>query len=170
MKKALIASALCICTLFVVVPGQVKAADTVKIGVELALPIPMLDWDKAAGFGFGGFGKFEFYFNPNLGLTFRLGYLHHLEKNGVTSNELPILVGGKYVLDFGLFAELAFGVGRMAADAGPISVADWEPEMMLAIGYEIFGFNIGANFWFPDIEHIDDAMAIMFTIGWSFGF
>jgi outer membrane protein with beta-barrel domain len=170
MKKALIVSALCICAVFVVVPGQAKAADTMRVGIELALPLPLLDWDNVAGFGFGGFGKFEFFFNPNMGIGARIGYLHHLEKNGVTASELPIILSFKYLADFGLYGEAGFGIGRMAAKAGGLSADEWKAELLLGVGYEIFGLNLGVNAWWPSVGDFGDIMALMFTVGWSYGF
>ncbi|MBW1808633.1 MAG: outer membrane beta-barrel protein [Deltaproteobacteria bacterium] len=174
MKKALIVSALCICALFVVVPGQAKAADTFRVGIEAAVPIPLLDWGDATGVGFGAFGKFEFYFNPNMGLSARFGYIYHLNKTvlGVDahSTEMPILIGFKYLTDFGLYGELATGICRYEVVAGGFSGDEWKLGLLLGVGYEIFGLNAGVNLFWPSAGDIDDIMALMFTIGWSFGF
>jgi hypothetical protein len=167
MKKTIVmAMALC---LLVAAPTKSKAENFISVGADLALTLPMSDWGDQAGLGIGGMGRVALSFMTDLGVVGRIGYIHHLEKNGITSSILPILVGLKYDIAFGLGAELLMGMNRWSIEGGGGEITEWEFGMMLGAYFELMGIQVGANLFVPELAEIDNAFGLMFTAGFHLG-
>jgi hypothetical protein len=164
MKKAI--PVLLLAALFVA-PMTARAANTFNVGVEAAFLQPLSsDWKRGAGFGLGGFAKGEIFFFENLGVTGRIGYLYHFEKNSATTSETPVLFGLKYETSFGLYGELATGFS--INDSNHTS-AETKLGLMFGAGVHLLGFNVGVNLFSPYASKFSDTFGLFILAGWSFG-
>lgn len=150
-------------------PALVQAGNTLTIEPQVALGIPMDDWADGAGLGLGGLVKVEFAVLDTIGVGFRAGYIHHLEKNDITWGEIPLIVSGKYKTPFGLFGELGLGmfVHRVDTSVGDDSKTKF--GFTIGVGFELLDFSIAANFWAPKADDLDKVFGLLFTVGYRFG-
>jgi hypothetical protein len=168
MKKLILAG------LLVVMLAPAAQADGlgITIGVEGAFVLPVGNWGDAAGVGFGGMAKGAYNLNDEMSLALRVGYLYHLSKEimgtDVTSSELPILVGFRYQTGLGLYGDLSLGLVNASVDAGSVSDSEMNFGMLVGVGFNIMSFNVAANLFAPDLEHIDDVIGLMFIVGYDF--
>ena len=168
MKKLLLAGLLAV----TLVPAAQADGLGLTIGVEGAFVLPVGDWGDATGVGFGGMAKGAFNFTDEMSASFRIGYLYHLSKDvaGVdySTSELPILVGFRYQTALGLYGDLALGMVNCGASAGDISDSEMKFGMLVGVGFNIMSLNFSANFFAPDLGHVDEVMGLLFIVGYDF--
>ncbi|NMB74064.1 MAG: hypothetical protein GYA21_02910 [Myxococcales bacterium] len=150
-------------------PVLAQAGNTLTIEPQFALGIPMDDWADGAGLGLGGMVKVEFAVLDTIGVGFRAGYIHHLEKNDITWGVIPLVVSGKYKTPFGLFGELGLGmfVHRVDTPMGDDSKSKF--GFTVGVGFELLDFSVAANFWAPKSDDMDKIIGLLFTVGYRIG-
>jgi hypothetical protein len=164
------------------------AAKTRTIGVDAGIAMPTGDFSDSVGFGLGALVRFEMPLRPNLVLTARAGYLHHMakERDGgqvpgggggseVSVGEIPVLGGLRYAFSqkptssiYGV-AELGFVHYRISLDANGQSMtsSDTNLGMALGAGYRTGKLDLRAGLYFPKADELTDAMELMATVGYD---
>lgn len=97
------------------------------------------------------------------------GYIHHLEKNGITWGEIPFIVSGKYKTSIGLFGELGLGMIVHSVDTPAGDDSKTKFGFMIGAGFEFMDLTIAANFWAPKADDLDKVLGLMFTVGYRIG-
>jgi len=159
--------------LFVVVlfSGAGVAQAGIGVGVAVMSEFPVGDFERTAGFGYGGMGGVEVG-GENLHLTARSGYLMHLERRDHEIRLVPVFGGLK--------ASAGEGSVYIAGELGPVFTrSEYVGPVLLGQNKneENLGWSIGVgsaagaldirfmfNAW--DARHLSRSMAI----GLSFGF
>jgi hypothetical protein len=171
MKKLCLVMGLCVVT-YLGVPAVAQAEMGLHLGVEGAFVLPLGDWADGTGIGLGGMAKAGYEATDELQVTFRIGYIYHLSKDlggvDVSTSELPIMVGAKYTASIGLFGELSVGMVNLGASTGDDSISEMKFGLMAGAGYSIASLSLGANLFLPDLGHADEAMGLLFTVGYDF--
>jgi hypothetical protein len=151
--------------------AEVTTTRTRHITADPIVALPIGDAENAAGLGIGASATLNVPINPNLDVTGRLGFLYHLEKNGLTWMFVPIYGGVRYRLSpapsslYGA-AEAGLTWGRASGDTafGTVSDSDTELGGMLGVGYATPSIDVRGGFFFPDLGEIDDAVALMGSV------
>jgi len=168
MKKLVLAGLLVV----MLAPAAQAGGLGLTIGVEGAFVLPMSDWGDATGVGFGGMAKGAFSFTDEMSVSFRIGYLYHLSKSvggmDVSSSELPILVGFRYQTALGLYGDLALGMVNCGAEVEGNSDSEMKFGMLAGVGFNIMSLNFSANFFAPNLGHVDEVMGLLFIVGYDF--
>ena len=169
MKKlALVVTVVALATL---VSFNAQAQNKMAGSVGAEVLIPMGSFSDAAKIGFGGTADYEYYVQPNISVTGKVGYITWGAKTGDATNVevswsgIPILVGGKYYFipsgrtrvygqfELGLFIFSGsskvtipgFGTQEYSASSTEFTIAP-------AIGFEIpagakGAIDLSARFW-----------------------
>lgn len=166
------------------------AALHAEVGTRLALG----DWADISGPGFGGTLGFHYTVIPSVTLTARAGYFAGLPKTSrdtflfitveskAKTNEIPILLGGRFYLPGTggpgeLWGGIEAGMTQLTLkywienDDGErnyiIDDNELEPTVVLGLGYDLGQLNPHvAMHWIP-IEDNDDFFAIVLTLGFD---
>jgi hypothetical protein len=160
--------------LLLCIPGPGRAEVTARLGAEAPVVVPASDWADVAGIGFGGLIRFELNFTPSIAVNVRLGYVHHLTQTlrgrDISLYEIPVLVGFKYIADFGLYGELALGLVKNggSVEGYLVGASDTEAGLMMGLGYQRNGFSAGAYLYSADAEDIDNVIGILVNVGYTF--
>ncbi len=150
--------------------------ETMRLAADLALVLPLGDWSDATGIGLGALLRFEARVADMVSITARLGYIGHLEKNGLSTSELPILFPGIKVhlgdAYLGLEAGLvSLGVAvNIDSEFGSFSGSDSEMKLGLTLGfgYVIDKVDLRLQLFAPSVEDFSDLLGIMFNVGYTF--
>ena len=159
MKKFVsFVSALALCVMMV--PQQAKAIG-VSFNAQGVVNQPVGTLADGAGLGVGAMlgAKVDV---AIMVATLRAGYVHNLEKNGVSSSNIPILAGLRYQLAIpgvGVFLGLEGGLNKGEHDS--------TVGMNAYIGGEIGPLEVTAGLNVLDIDHFGDSQALMFTVGYD---
>ncbi len=159
MKKFVtFVSALALC--LIMVPKQAKAIG-VSINAQGVVIQPMGTFAEGAGLGVGGMlgAKVDV---AIMVATLRAGYVHHLEKNGVSSSIIPILVGLRYQLPtpaISLFMGIEGGMNKGESDSN-IGINAY-------IGADVGPLELTAGFNVMNIDQFGDSQSIMVTVGYD---
>ncbi|HEU0030635.1 MAG TPA: outer membrane beta-barrel protein [Kofleriaceae bacterium] len=153
------------------------------LGVDGAIAMPTGAWGDASGVGIGALGRFEYALQPKLAITARLGFVQHLSKEvdlgfgtaDSSTSEIPVFGGVRYAFSqsatssiYGA-AELGFVVYRVSLDSDGMSKtgSDTNLGMSLGAGYRTGKLDLRGALFFPDAGEVDDAMAVMATVGYD---
>lgn len=170
---------------FTVALGSPARAEGGAIGVDGAVVVPVGDWSDVSGLGIGALAAGHYDLSPELAVTGRVGYIHHLSKSvggsDFSTYEIPILGGIKYRFgapDDGLYlgAEAGFvSLGARSEVENPftgeketVSDSDLEIGLTAGVGYEAGDFDFRGQLFFPSLDHVDDLIGIMGTVGYRF--
>lgn len=177
MRKVLASLAILVALCSVSAPASAEV--NLRAGVDGAFILPVGDWGDISGMGFGGLGKFEYAVMKELTTTFRIGYLFHLEKNSLSTSELPIMVGAKYFFlgDYkvgGLYGALELGMTRLGVKVNFMGVSATSNEFKfgttIGAGYEWSGFDFRAQLYAPSLGDFADFMGVLVTVGYTWDF
>ena len=117
MKKLIFGLGTAVTMMFAV---QSNAQESViSAGIELAIPVG--DFGKAANFGFGVSGQYEYGITENIALNLNAGVIFYAtEFDGYSFTHVPIQAGVRYYLDqqreglfFGVRLGLHIGISKM---------------------------------------------------------
>lgn len=154
------------------------AGSLMAVGADLQLALPIGDLGDGAGIGIGGLAKFQYTVMPNLAVTARAGYVHHLAKNDITFSEIPIWLGAKYFFIPAVYGGLELGYiqSKVSADfmGTTIEASEWNLGMGVGAGYEMAGvgpgsLDIGAKLQMLDLGNASESMQIAAHVGYNFG-
>ena len=165
------------------------SAQESQIGADLALAVPLGDWGDVAGIGGGVLGSYQYNIDGQLGITGRLGFIIHAEKEafGMTTSsmEIPIYGGVKYrfseeinslygagelgltMLSSESCGTLDFGLGTPAQDFC-VDSSDTKLGMTLGAGYDLDKLDFRGALWFPSVGDAGDIMGLLVTVGYKF--
>jgi hypothetical protein len=144
-----------------------------RLGAEASVVIPVGDYANGADIALGGNVRFAFDIHPNVGLTFRGGYLHHLgTPDGTSLGFVPLMFGGEYRFfpegstPF-VLAEIGVTIGFATINTGFGSASDSDSELGLAIGggYRFGPIDVRAMLYAPDA---DDLVGFQIAVGGDF--
>jgi opacity protein-like surface antigen len=155
---------------------EAKGPETMRLAADFALVLPVGDWSDFSGIGLGALLRFEARVADNVSITARLGYIGHLENDGFSTSEIPILFPGVKVhfgdvylgLEAGL---LSLGVAVDFDDEfGSFSGSDSEMKLGLTfgLGYVIDKVDLRLQLFAPSVEDFSDLLGIMFNVGYTF--
>lgn len=144
-----------------------------RLGAEASVVIPVGDYANAADIALGGNVRFAFDVHPNVGLTLRTGYLHHIgTPSGSTLGFIPIMFGGEYRFFADgptpfVLAEIGVTIGFATVNTGFGSASDSDSELGLAIGggYRFGPVDVRAMLYAPDA---DDLVGFQIAVGGDF--
>lgn len=148
-----------------------------KFGADLAFVLPVGDWSDVTGIGLGALLRFEVKLAEQVSFTARAGYIGHLEKNGLSTNEIPLIFpgikvhfGGAYLgAELGL---LSFGAKLTLEDdffgGGTVSDSEMKFGMTVGFGYEISDVDLRLQLFAPSLADIGDLLGIMVNVGYTF--
>ncbi len=162
-----------------------SAQDEGAIGAEGAVVLPVSDWSDVSGLGLGALIAGHYDTSPELAVTGRIGYIYHFSKSvndlEFSTYEIPVLGGIKYRFgepDDGPYfgAEAGFvSLGMKSELTNPFTgqkskASDSEFKFGVTVGggYEMDDLDFRGQLFFPDIEHLDDFVGIMATVGYRF--
>ena len=172
MKKLTLVVAVVALALIVSFNAQAQNKMAGSVGAEVL--IPMGNFSDAAKIGFGGTAEYEYYVQPNISVTGKVGYITWGAKTGdatgveASFSGIPILVGGKYYFipsgrtrvygqfELGLFILSSTvkytGPVALAGFGGEVSGSSTEFTIAPAIGFEIpagdkGAIDLSARFW-----------------------
>jgi hypothetical protein len=148
-----------------------------RLGAQANLVIPVGDYADIADVAIGGDLRFAWDLHPNVGITFRAGYLHHFgTPNDATMGFIPLMLGGEYRF-FGdgstpfiaaeLGATIGFVSGTVSTPWGSAGGSDTDSAFALALGggYRFGPVDIRAMLYAPDV---DDLFGFAITLGGDF--
>lgn len=168
MKRLLLAGLLVV----MLAPAAQAEGIGITIGVEGAFVLPMGDWGDVTGIGFGGMAKGAYSLNESMSLSLRVGYIYHLETDlagaDVSTSELPILVGFRYTMPFGLYGDLSLGLVNLGASVNGHSDSEMKFGLLAGAGFTMIGLNFSVNFFAPSLGDVDEVMALLFVVGYDF--
>lgn len=128
-------------------PGAGGAENYNSIGVDAAFVLPVGDYADGVDAALGLFGRVEFGLNPQLFVTGRLGFLHHIidqAEGGLDFSLTMVPIYGGIRYNFApsgegpfLAGEAGFNNIRFSASVGDVEVSDSETKV---------SFNIGGGF------------------------
>lgn len=162
------------------------AAEGGKLGVDGALVFPTGDWSDVAGIGIGGLVAGRYHIDPNLALTGRVGYIHHMSKDqlglDITTSEIPVLAGVKYYFDdmegpyvageFGWVSMRVKMSGEIMGQSFDESDSEGRFGMTLGGGYEVSNVDFRGQLFMPNLLGRDDGedtqMGLMLNVGYRF--
>jgi hypothetical protein len=148
-----------------------------RLGAQANLVIPVGDYADIADVAIGGDLRFAWDLHPNVGITFRAGYLHHFgTPNDATMGFIPLMLGGEYRFfadDWTPFiaAELGATIGYVSSTVstpwGSAGGSDTDSAFALALGggYRFGPVDIRAMLYAPDV---DDLFGFAITLGGDF--
>ncbi len=168
MKKVFSTVALAAVLLFAAAPAH--AIPGFSFGIDGAVNIPTGDWADASGIGLGALGYASFNAIPMLTITGRAGYIHGLEKNNSSMQHIPVLAGIKYHFIPMLYVAGEFGFCFNKQKIDGFGESDWEEDLAATIsaGAGLAGLDFRASLFMPDLEHVEDLLGILLTIGYRF--
>jgi len=104
-------------------PAAVAVSTGAKglVGVDVLAAFPFGNLADGAGIGFGGLVRGEYGVMPQLNVTARIGYVHHLAKNEITFSEIPIWLGAKYGFTDQIYGAAEIGLVHAKASFGDLS-------------------------------------------------
>jgi hypothetical protein len=144
----------------------------IKYGVDVTVVSPMGDWGDGAGLGVGAMGRLEISIPGPLSLTARAGYIHHLEKKGISFNMIPMLLGAKFgfgLPGIGLYAYGEGGMFRVSGSYGGVSLpSKTELGMTLGVGASVGPLDARIGMVAPKLTDLLDGYGIMGTVGYNF--
>ncbi len=154
-------------------------AEAISLSVDGAVNVPVGDWADASGIGIGALLEGEMSLIPLLTLTGRVGYIYGMSKEhgGATTqmSHIPVLAGVKYTLvpTIYLAGEAGFVNNRVEVDmddgfGGSGSDDDTDLAITLGAGMRMGTLDLRGQLFFPDIDHMDDLMGLLFTVGYKF--
>ena len=149
-------------------PSSARAV--VEIGVDGAVVLPMADWKKSTGTGFGALLKAELEL-VMVQITGRAGIIMHTDKDNMKTREIPILVGLKWGIGPAYLAgELGFVHNDLDIDAAGVSDPDGEAKLgaTLGAGAELGPLDVRLQTFHPSIGDFGDMWGLMATVGYSF--
>ena len=161
------------------------SAEDGAVGVDGAFVLPVGDWSDVSGIGIGALAAGHYDLSPQLAITGRIGYIHHLSKSQGGSDfstyEIPILGGAKYRFGQpgdGLYVGGEVGLVSLGArsefenpysgEKESASDSDLEIGLTAGVGYEVGDLDFRGQMFFPTIDHLDDFMGVMATVGYRF--
>lgn len=167
IRRAIVSAVALVALMQVSAPAQAADKGDLTLGADLMpIVIPFGDWADATGVGILGFAaRVEYRVLDFLAVTNRLGFIAHIEKDNVKTNELPWLFGARYYTDFGLWGGFELGLVNVWAKAGGRSRSSAEFGMNLPVGYRWKDFDFGLSFFFPDVG---DAAGMTLSVGYNF--
>jgi len=177
MRKVLASLAILVALCSVSAPASAEV--NLRAGVDGAFILPVGNWGDASGMGFGGLGKFDYVVMKDLVTTFRIGYLFHLEKNSLSTKELPIMFGAKYFFlgdskEGGLYGGLELGLTRLTVKVSVMGFSAEASEFKfgttIGAGYEWSGFDFRAQLYAPSLGDFGDFMGVLATVGYNWDF
>jgi len=132
-------------------PRPVRAKRT-KVGIDLALVLPLGTYADGNDVGAGGLLRFAYVATPALDVTLRAGYLcHKTDSDGLSM--IPVLLGAAYKFGGGPFAygELGVNLIRVRYTAMGFSATDGETYLSVGAGggYEVGKVKTRLGFWMP---------------------
>ena len=154
-------------------------AEVISLSVDGAVNVPTGDWADAHGIGIGALLNGEMGLIPLLTVTGRIGYIHGLSKDhGDGSSQMshiPVLAGIKYTLVPSLYVAGEAGFVRntvevehdSALGGGSADDTDTELGLTLGGGWRMGSLDLRGALFFPDIDHMDDVMGLLFTVGYK---
>ena len=179
MRKSFMLASLLISSVAVADDASVTATSTKTIGIDGGIALPTGDWGDAVGFGVGALARFEMPINAKMVFTARAGYIQHMEKEGgggdSTTAEIPLFGGIRYAFSqsgataiYGA-AELGLVNYRVSidVDGDSMSNSDTNLGMTLGGGYRAGKLDVRGGLYFPDVDHADDAMGVIATVGYD---
>lgn len=163
MRKLLLVAALVVAPTFAFAEmtdaQPVAPAAQHHLALAPQVVMPLGDWGDAAGLGFGLTLNYEYALNDMLGITGRIGYIHHLgtEVEGlsgvdINTTEIPVLAGVKYSFLPNVFAQAEVGLWRVSYNfskgTSPDAVNDL--GLTLGAGYELDNLAFGLQYIMPN--------------------
>jgi hypothetical protein len=150
------------------------------VGVDGDFGIPLGSYSDVNGVGGGLMLTGEYPVMPELGLTARVGFQYHSDKDlglGVSGHvhSIPFLFGAKYYFmpqHQGLFGAAELGIFDLMAGAssGTASATDSEVKFGLGVGvgYQMKQWNARVNLHSQSVGSFSDSMMVTAGIGYQF--
>jgi hypothetical protein len=138
------------------------------LGVDVLAAFPFGNLGDGAGIGIGGLLRGEYGVMPQLNITARLGYVHHLAKNEVTFSEIPVWVGAKYFVTEQIYAAAELGLVHVKASVGDFSTSDDNLGFTVGGGYKLGDLDLRAGLHILDLGHAGDSTEIVVSVGYNF--
>jgi hypothetical protein len=156
--------------------GSMAMAKKFRVGAGALVGLPLGDFGDAASLSIGVLAMVEYAVAPAIGVTGRLGYIHHLSDiDGVSLSTIPIWVGGKYSLGQAanklfVMAELGFNMNRASVDIGGTTASNSETDLgfNLGAGYDMGPISLAAVLTMYDLGNAGESMAVNATAGYYF--
>jgi hypothetical protein len=129
------------------------------LAVAPQVVLPLGDWGDAAGLGLGLTLNYEYALNDQLGITGRVGYIHHLATESqfnsavdINTTEIPVLAGVKYEFVPNIYGQAELGLWHVgysfSKGTSPDSVNDF--GLALGAGYQLDNLAFGLEFIMPN--------------------
>ena len=190
MKKMTIAMAVLFCTSFAARAESTRRSTHIQnpntqdqkfiVGVDGDFGIPLGNYSDVNGVGGSLMLTGEYPVMPELGLTARVGFQYHSDKDlgaGVSGHvhSIPFLFGAKYYFmpqHQGLFGAAELGLFDLMAGAsqGGVSATDSQVKfgMGIGVGYQMKQWNARVNLHSQDVGSFGDSMMVTAGIGYQF--
>jgi len=190
MKKITIALAVLFCTSFAAHAESTRRSTHIQnstnqdqkfiVGVDGDFGIPLGNYSDVNGVGGGLMLTGEYPVMPELGLTARVGFQYHSDKDlgaGVSGHvhSIPFLFGAKYYFmpqHQGLFGAAELGLFDLMAGAssGGVSATDSEVKFGLGVGvgYQMKQWNARINLHSQSVGSFGDSMMVTAGVGYQF--
>jgi hypothetical protein len=151
-------------------PAAVAVSTGAKglVGVDVLAAFPFGNLADGAGIGFGGLVRGEYGVMPQLNVTARIGYVHHLAKNEITFSEIPIWLGAKYGFTDQIYGAAEIGLVHAKASFGDLSSSDDNLGFTIGAGYRMGDIDVRAGLHILDLGNAGDSTELVVSVGYNF--
>lgn len=156
---------------------EMAAAPKMRLGAAGAVIMPMGDWGDAAGIGIGVLARFAYMVSPKLAVLAQPGYIHHLDKEMISTREMALLVGARFMVtpEIGVGGDVGY-VSYKACFDGTCGDSQGRIPLNISGEYQMAGgLYAGANFFVANLllkdSDIDEPTlyGIMAHVGYTIG-
>jgi hypothetical protein len=155
-------------------PPSVQSRRRTKVGIDLALSLPLGDYADGNDLGVGGWLRFAHAVTPELDITLRAGYLwHKTESDSLGLSMIPVLAGAVYKFGGGTFAygEVGINLIRVTFYSMGLSATDGEFYFSFGAGggYAVGKLQARLGFWMPGRPNDTSGQHVLYGVLGSVG-